>query len=679
MFKNSDGPLSAVLKAAADAVVLIDEAGTIQQVSDSVQRVFGYTPSECVGQNVSMFMPEPDRSAHDGYLAAYRAGGEPRVIGIGRSTTGRKKNGETFPLRLSVGEFHADERSYFVGICHDLTDYTNTLVELERAEKRYKDIVESQKHFICRLDNQLRVTFANSSFASVLGKSYEELIGTHLANLLSEESRSSARELQTLLSDTQQDEINVQFRMRTGKQPSHADWSFRRVENPENGQDEIQGLGVDVSDRESALSRARFLKEHDHLTGLLHGRSLVAHLKGSLVEGRNYAFLCIDPDRFGQVNQRYGYESGDSVIVQMARRAASALPSSALMARPGGDELLVAFPVTGRAEASETGEQVLTAMTEPYSLNGDSYVLDCRGGIALYPDDSHDLARMPELAEAAMREAKWQNCQLTFFTGEAHRELLRRISVEQALKTALSSETIDIHLQPKVSLATRTKCGYEALARWHHVEWGQVSPGEFIPIAEAGGLGPQMDRYVIRRVAGIAAAIRTNGEKPLPIAVNITANHFSDPAFADWLENILAEYSLPPSAIELEITEGVLIGMAAAISDNFLKLRELGIRISIDDFGTGYSSLSYLKKLDVDELKIDKSFIDDLADPKGELLVQSLIGLAKAYGLTVTAEGVEKPEQEAVLTRLGCDIIQGYLFSPALPVTEARNWRVQSR
>lgn len=679
MFRSTDGPLSAVLKAAADAVVLIDDTGTIQQVSDSVQRVFGYTPSECIGQNVSMLMPEPDRSAHDRYLSNYQAGGEAKIIGIGRSTTGQKKNGKIFPLHLSVGQFQASRRSYYVGICHDLTDYTNTLIELERAEKRYKDIVESQKHFICRLDNQLRVTFANSSFASVLGKSYDELIGTHLASLLSEDSSPGAEELKTLITDNQQDEVNVQFRMRTVNQPSHAEWSFRRVENSLNGKEEIQGLGVDVSDRESALSRAKFLKEHDHLTGLLHGRSLITSLKNSLVPGKIYAFLCIDPDRFGQVNQRYGYESGDSIIVEMARRAASVLPSSALMARPGGDELLVVFPVTDQTEASEMGKRILEVLTEPYNLNGESHALEWRGGIALYPDHSTELARMPELAEAAMREAKWQNRQLTIFTAASHRDLLRRISVEQALKTALASGTIDIYLQPKVSLATRSKCGYEALARWRHEEWGQVSPGEFIPIAEAGGLGPQMDRYVIRRVSQIAAMMRANQNHPLPIAVNITANHFSDPAFADWLETILAEHDLPSNAIELEITEGVLIGMAAAISDNFRKLRELGIRISIDDFGTGYSSLSYLKKLDVDELKIDKSFIDDLADPKGELLVQSLIGLARAYGLIVTAEGVEAPEQDEVLTRLGCDMIQGYLFSPALPEAEARAWSVSSK
>lgn len=671
---SQDDPLAAVLRAAADAVVLIDESGTIQHVSHSMERIFGYAPSECVGNNVNMLMPEPDRSAHDRYIDSYLKSGHAKIIGIGRRTTGRKKSGETFPMHLSVGEFKVAETSYFVGICHDLTEHFYALAGLERAERRYRDIIESQKYFICRLDGQLRLTFANASLTTMLGKSYDEMIGVHLAHFLAEGSTETTVELHEYLSSHREDEIILKFEMQTIGQPSHAEWSFRRVSNTITGELELQGLGVDVSDREHALLRAEFLKDHDHLTGLLRAPALLEHLRSTVKPTENYAFLCVDPDRLTQVNQRYGYEIGNRVIVEISRRMNSLLPPAGLIARLGGDELIMVYQVADSDQAVKVADAVLNKLATPYTISGEQYRLDCKAGIALFPADSSDLGRLPGLAEAAMREAKTKNLSLALFTDVTHQKLLRRIAIEQALKNALASESIDVYLQPKISLATRTKCGYEALARWHHSEWGYISPAEFIPVAEAGGLGPELDRYILRKVAAIASSIRERGEEPLPIAVNITANHFADSTFYDCLASKLNKFSLPSNAIELEITEGMVLEMTTDVASNLSRLRALGTRISLDDFGTGYSSLSYLKKLDVDELKIDKSFIDDLEDPKGELFVQSMIGLAKAYGLSVTAEGVETENQAKQLARLGCDVAQGYLFSPALPEREARAW-----
>jgi len=675
MLLKKDDPLSAVLSAAADAVVLIDKRGTIQQVSDSMKRIFGYEPSECLGNNVSMLMPEPDRSAHDGYIESYLNSGRAKIIGIGRRTTGRKKTGETFPMHLSVGEFKVGGESYFVGICHDLTDHFHALADLERAERRYRDIIESQKYFICRLDDQLRLTFANASLTTILGKSYDDLVGVHLAHFLAEGSIDSTIKLHEFLASHRNDEINLQFEMKTSGTPAHAEWSFRKVSNTVTGELELQGLGVDVSDRELALLRAEFLKDHDQLTGLLRVPALLDHLRSTVKASSRYAFICVDPDRLTQVNQRYGYDVGNRVIVQIARRMTSLLPPEGQIARLGGDELIMAFPAQDLAEAENVANAVLGKLVRPYSIVGEEYRLNSKAGIALFPDDSSDLGRLPDLAEAAMREAKIKNVPLALFTDVTHQQLLRQIALEQALKKALASEAIEVYLQPKIALASRTKCGYEALARWHHCEWGFVSPGEFIPIAEAGGLGPELDRYILRKVVDIACSMRASGEAPLPIAVNITGNHFADATFYDCIVHKLSKCPLPSNAIELEITEGMVLEMTADVANNLSRLKVLGVRISLDDFGTGYSSLSYLKKLDVDELKIDKSFIDDLNDPKGELFVKSMIGLAKAYGMSVTAEGVETECQAERLVRLGCDVAQGYLFSPALPEREARDWK----
>lgn len=671
---ESGDPLSALFSAAADAVILIDSVGTIQQVSHSIESTFGYSPSECVGKNVKVLMPEPDRAAHDQYLSSYLKSSDAKVIGIGRNVKGRKKNGEVFPMRLSVGEYKVGSDSYFVGICHDMSEHCHALAELGRAEKRYRDILENQKYFICRLDRKLRLTFANASLSTLLGKSYNELIGVHLADFLAQGSAQSTAELLDFMSSPDNEEIHLNFQIIAGERPSYAEWSFRKVSNSSTDEMEIQGLGVDVSDREDALLKAKFLKDHDQLTGLLRVPALVEHLQSNVKPANEYAFLCVDPDRLAEINHRYGYDVGNQVIVQIAKRMKSSLPPSGIVARLSGDELIMVFQTSGAEEAVDVAESLVNHLSKPYTIGGEHYRLNCKGGIALFPTDSSDLMALPALAEAAMLQAKTKKVSVAVFTEETHQKLLREIALKQELKNALATDGIDVYLQPKVCLATGSKCGYEALARWNHSDWGVVSPGEFVPVAEAAGMGPEFDRYILRKVAAIACSMRASNSEPLPIAVNITADHFAEPDFYEVITNKFETFGLPPSAIELEITEGMVLEMTSDVSNNLSRLRELGVRMSLDDFGTGYCSLSYLKNLDIDDLKIDKSFIDDVEDPKGALFVQSMIGLAKAHNLSVIAEGVETEKQAELLLQMGCDVVQGYLFSPPLPESEARAW-----
>ena len=675
---DKSGALAAVLGAAVDAVVVINQKGIIQQVSDSVARLFEYRPEECIGKNISLFMPEPDRTAHDGYIANYLAGGSAKVIGVGRKTTGRKKSGATFPMHLSVGQFRFNGGDYFLGICHDLTEYTEAITQLRDAEKRYKDIVESQKHYICRLDRSLRVTFANASLVKALGVGHHEVLGASWAAIISEGNGDLSGALGPLLAEGGVDEITVKVSMKSKGAATVVEWSFRRT-SESNAADEVQGFGIDISEKEAAILQAEYLKDHDQLTGLINARSLVSQLAEAAKTGKIYAVLNLDISRFGQINQRYGYAVGDSVLVEIAGRIKQLLPSEAWIARTGGDKFIVACQVRDHGDAALLASGLIDALAESYQFEGSFHVLGCKVGVALFPLDHQEVARLPDLAEAALREAKINKESVVFFSEQSHERHLRQIMVEQGLKEAMRDGSIEAYLQPKVSLATFTTHSYEALARWNHEELGQVSPGEFIPLAEASGLGPDLDHYIIRRVAKLVANISAAGTPCLPVAINITANHFSDEALFAHISQALDDYSLAPGAIELEITEGAIINLSQTVSENLRRLRRLGMRVSIDDFGTGYSSLSYLKNLDVDELKIDKSFIDDIESAKGQRLVQAVIGLAQAFGLTVTAEGVETKAQVDLLVEMGCDLVQGYYFSPALPPEEAvkhqlENW-----
>ncbi|WP_341936855.1 EAL domain-containing protein [Marinimicrobium sp. C2-29] len=670
MLLGSDGPLTAVLKAAVDAVVVIDDRGIILQVSDSVQRLFGYSADECLGQNVGLLMPEPDRSAHDGYIANYLAGGRAKIIGIGRKTLGRKNSGATFPMHLSVGEFEYNGKIYFLGICHDLTEYNETLNKLRDAERRYKGIVESQKHYICRLDDQLRITFANTSFVNVFGRPYEELLGMSLSSLIADNEKELVNTIGSLLSSPKVDEINIKVTMKSHNSEKLADWSFKKVEGEESFNDEIQGMGFDISEKEAALAKAAYLKDHDPLTGLLNGRALVEKFEAAEKQSSLYAVIYLDIDRFGQINQRYGFRNGDRAFIKIASRVNRALRGDSWLARPGGDELLAVCPVDGRADAESLVSSLLEIFSKPFELDGEELWMGAKMGVALYPSDETNFSQIPRFAEASLRDAKSRDECVVYFKESNHQKLLRRIVIEQALKTALHNNSIEIYLQPKVHLASLSVQSHEALARWHHHELGPISPSEFIEVAEVTGMASAFDRYILRKVAEIISGYSWAEDGCPAIAVNITAGHFSGVSIFDYVSDILKEFSIPPEAIELEITERVIVDTSSVALHNLQRLRNLGVKISIDDFGTGYSSLSYLKRLEVDEIKIDKSFIDDIADPKGEALVRAMIDIAQAYGLQVIAEGIETEAQAVLLTKMGCALGQGYYFDRPLPYRE---------
>ena len=671
MSLRQDGALAAVLSAAVDAMVVIDHKGIIQQVSASVERLFEYSPLECVGKNISMFMPAPDRHAHDGYIANYLNGGRPKIIGIGRKTTGRKKTGQNFPMHLSVGEFEFAGETYFVGICHDLSDYNQAIEKLHQAEKRYKDIVESQKHFICRIDKLLNITFANTSFLKALGMPYQEVVGSQLKTVINKSYKNLSLSFNELFSDPDLYEINIKIEMKTKGPTVITDWSFRKVEDQQNDSKELQGIGIDVSEKEAAILKAEYMRSHDQLTGLLKADSLSERFNGLAHHENNYSIYHLDLVRFGQINQRHGYNFGDQVLVDVTTRIQKILPKGSLFSRAGGDEFIAISPIEDQAYAIRLGEELLAVFFEPYSLADQNHLLDTKIGVALFPADAGRISRAIELSEVALKDAKANGGAIVFYEKESHADSLRRIIIEQELKAAFKNNSIDIYLQPKIDLGSRKTCSYEALARWKHAELGHISPAEFVPIAEMNGLGSILDFYVLRAVAKILSDRLSEGQACIPVAVNITAAHFSDINIFDYLSDILKEYSLPPDLIELEITERAILSTCAIATENFKRLRQAGIKISIDDFGTGYSSLSYLKKLEVDEIKIDKSFIDDIEERNGEVVIQAIMTIAQAYGLTVTAEGVETAAQARILTDMGCTLGQGYFFSRPIPWQEA--------
>jgi EAL domain-containing protein (putative c-di-GMP-specific phosphodiesterase class I) len=333
--------------------------------------------------------------------------------------------------------------------------------------------------------------------------------------------------------------------------------------------------------------------------------------------------------------------------------------------RLGGDEFIVLLPGVDALGAAYVAQKLLKTIAQPYQVEGYDLRLTASIGIALYPEDGVDLETLSKSADTAMYRAKQEGRQdYRFFTPEMQARSARNLQLMNALRQAIDQEQLFVHYQPQVSLQDGRIIGAEALIRWQHPEWGMVSPGEFIPLAEYSGLILPIGEWVLRRAVQQAKIWLEQGGTPIIMAVNLSAVQFRHPDLPNLVSSILSEAGLPPEYLELELTESVTMNNPQAAITVMSNLHERGIRMSIDDFGTGYSSLSYLKKFKTYKLKIDQSFVRDICtDAEDKAIVSAIISLAKSLGLKTIAEGVERVEQLAFLREQGCDEVQGYLFS----------------
>lgn len=661
----------ALFEAAVDAIITIDARGHIRMFNQAAESLFGYQRSEVLDRNVSLLMPDHYAKHHDAYIDNYLRTGEARIIGIGRDVVGQRKDGSRFPLHLSVGEAWHHNEKHFIGICHNLSDYHDALRKLAVAEKRYKEIVHSQTQMICRVDTDLKITFANRSFMKCLGKSHGELIGTPLYRFATENEAAIRDLLGQLFDATDVQQLTVKMTMAAPSRKPQVEWTFTRPGGNDDEAAELQGFGVDISEMEDARREADYLRNHDTITGLYNKQGFMNALASWTSGGPAFSVIHIDLENFGLVNQRHGFDSGNSVLNEVARRIQSITGNTSLAARIGADDFLVASLVSRLREVRDVTGRLVSGIGRSLLVDGQDLSIDVAIGVAFYPEDSKDLHRLPDLAESAMKDARTRRETIALFNRESHSQLHRRLDIEQALKRAIEDRIPHILLQPKYDIPSGRISGFEALVRWQDPELGFISPAEFIPLVEHSRLGQRLDRYVIRLACAAIGRIASLSDWPLPVAVNITAPHFSNPELAGFILGQLEAARLDPRLLEIELTEGVFLAPNDTVTNNLSALRKAGVKVAIDDFGTGYSSLSYLKNLQVDELKVDKSFTDEVATSTGRTVLQAVVLIAKAFGLKVTAEGVETQQQLAILEELGCDLAQGFLLSKPIPVEDA--------
>ncbi|UGY93755.1 putative bifunctional diguanylate cyclase/phosphodiesterase [Streptomyces gobiensis] len=427
------------------------------------------------------------------------------------------------------------------------------------------------------------------------------------------------------------------------------------------------------------IARARAEEQlRDPLTGLPNRLWLMERTWSALDEadrqGARSALILIDLDRFRSVNDTLGHRAGDRLLLQIADRLRLELPRDAEAARLGGDEFAVLLPLADSAtSAQRVARALVSALSSPLDLDGLTLVLEASAGVAVFPDHAREAEGLLRRADVAMYEAKRERTGVEVYDATRDGNTPDRLGLLGDLRRALDAGDVELHYQPKVAFDGEV-AGLEALVRWMHPERGKVPPDEFIAIAESSGLMPRLTEYVLDTALRQVAVWRAVGLK-VPVAVNVSPRDVHTPGFAGAVAARLARHGVPAGALQLEITEHVLLEDPQQAADTLAGLTGHGVKMSLDDFGTGYSSLVHLRRLPVSELKIDRSFVARLAvDTEDAEIVRCTVDLAHSLGLLVVAEGVEDDETWERLRDLGCDAVQGWLVSAAMPPAETTAW-----
>ena len=456
------------------------------------------------------------------------------------------------------------------------------------------------------------------------------------------------------------------------------------VPNEEESKDLRSGsrLAGIVMEREQAQKRIRELAYTDQLTGLAsraHFYEVLEKLiKKSKRHSRRFGLLYIDLDDFKGVNDSLGHDSGDLLLQTIATRLKSASRDSDFVARLSGDEFCVLVEELDDYSAAHVAQRCLDVISGPVDIAGRSLIPSCSIGIASYPEDGEDTSTLIKAADTTLYAAKEEGKnQYAFYNKTLTHKVEYRFQLEQYLKEAIENKQLSLVYQAQVNLQSGEIVGVEALSRWYHPILGQIPPVDFIPIAERIGMIKPLTEWVLQTACTQAVAWKKQGLPGFGMAVNISPSHFLDQDIVTLIKQVLAETGMLSAELELEVTESVVQTDPRNISI-FKALREMDIKLAIDDFGTGYSSFSSLKHLQVDYLKIDKYFVDDMLEDKKSLqLITSMIEMGHQLGYDIVAEGVETTTQLTMLKSIGCEFAQGYLFSKPVSAEAVSALRMQ--
>jgi len=576
-----------------------------------------------------------------------------------------------------------------VGTHADITESKQALKDLKEQKNFIDKVVNSAPIFVYIFDlvSQQNI-YCNDAVFTLLGYTPEEIQA--LDNKLIDISMFHPDDLPKLqahffeltgLPEGQTRIIEYQVKHKSGDYRTFRSYDTAFMRNEDNQVTQIIGTAEDVTQLKDSERQLEFLAHHDHLTNLPNRTLLHARLEHSMQVnerlGTHLAVCFIDFDNFKYINDRYGHSIGDQVLIEVAQRMQARVRKEDSLARVGGDEFVLVLESLANPKALEKFiVELLESFKEPIVLGDMSFTLSASIGISFFPQDADSIETLNKHADTAMYRAKLAG-KNTFrvFSQSMSDDLVGRLEMEKDLKKALTQQQFELYYQPKVNLTNRKVIGLEALIRWNHPDKGLVQPNDFIPLAEELGLIVPMGEWVLNQACSDLQILKKRAGFKGSVSVNVSGVQLEQSDFLETIQSIFDQQAILPQEVELEVTESAIMTSPSRWIRLLKVLQEMQFKISIDDFGTGYSSLSYLKKLPVNQLKIDKSFIDEIPnDEDDNAITSSIVSLAQAMKLETIAEGVETVEQLEFLTELGCHQAQGNLFSSPLPLDEMVVW-----
>lgn len=562
------------------------------------------------------------------------------------------------------------------GFIQDVTERKQADEALREAERRYRSIFENAIEGIYQSTPSDGYLAVNPALARMYGyDSPQELIST-LRDIDHQVYVDPQRRLEFKRLMAKHGVV-TNFESRVHRRNGEVIWiseNARSVYNSDGTLLFFEGTVEAITERKLHEAEIQFQATHDALTGLPNRTLLYDRMQQAVLHSERYgkltAIAFLDLDQFKFINDSLGHQVGDELLKITAQRLTSCLRESDTVARQGGDEFVLLLTDQPNEEAiTHTMQRVLHEVSQPWKANDLEFQITCSIGLTLCPDDGRDAETLLKNADSAMYKAKeLGRNNFQYFSAEMNSSVTDRLELLNRLRQAITNEDFVLHYQPKVSLSSHQIIGAEALVRWNSAHSGMVSPASFIPLAEETGLIIPLGEWVLRTACRQNRAWQDAGYPPIPISVNLSPRQLARGDIVEVVERILRETGLAAQYLELEITESVMTTDVEKSFALLTQLRALGVKISLDDFGTGYSSLSYLKRFPVDTLKIDQSFVRDIAtDQDSAAIVKAIISLGRNLNLTVLAEGIETEDQFQFLLANGCDEGQGYLMSKPVP------------
>ncbi|MDX1496180.1 MAG: PAS domain S-box protein [Salinisphaeraceae bacterium] len=692
--KRSEERLRLMVEAAPNAMIMANAQGIITQVNQQTERLFEYERHELLGHPIEMLVPKSVRAKHPEMRDSFFAAPEARSMGAGRDLYGVTKTGREIPLEIGLNPIDTPEGVITLASIIDISErkQAELLKRQEHDNLLRQSIFDSIPFSVIALDTDGRVIAVNPATMKMLGYSRDEIIGANAASLFhdSGELQQHAISLSRELGEKIPADHNAIVAKASRGMRDESEWTYRRKDGLQipihltvtplkDEAGKITGylkVAYDITERKRTEAYIMHMAHHDPLTGLPNRLLLMDRIEMAIKQAhrddKRVGVLLMDLDHFKRVNDSLGHHIGDQLLISISRRLQSSMRESDSLARLGGDEFVLVIPnVSSREKLESVVEMIFSSVTSPITLDNNELLITPSIGGSIYPDDGEDANILIRNADAAMYAAKASGrSNIQWFSEEMLQQNKEKLTLMSALMPAIENEEFMIHYQPEVALESGVVSGVEALIRWHHKELGNISPVQFIPLAEETGMILPIGEWVLNKACADVANLSQEIGRPLTLAVNVSPRQLQQ---VNWLEQVttaLESSGLAPEQLELEITEGTLIENPDKSAELLRVIQEKGIKVVIDDFGTGYSSLSYLTRFPIDKIKIDRSFIRDLhTDVTDAAVVEAIIAMAHSLNIRVVAEGVETAEQLTFLRERDCEEAQGYYFSPAVPMT----------